>query len=111
MNLSFPDFIGPIRSFNMEKKQQILSAAISGLLALGVTANASAADKPELEKCFGVAKAGSNDCATNKTSHSCAGQASRNNDPFDFVIVPKGTCNKIANGSLTDAGDAIKKVK
>ena len=53
------------------EKQQILAAAIGSLLAMGVATNASAADgKAEMEKCYGVAKAGSNDCATNKTSHS-----------------------------------------
>ena len=91
------------------EKNQILTAAIGGLLAIGLTGNATAADKPEMEKCFGVAKAGANDCATNKTSHSCAGQASKNSDQFDFVIVPKGTCNKIANGSLSDGGDMMMK--
>lgn len=91
------------------EKNQILTAAIGGLLAIGLTNNASAADKPELEKCYGVAKAGANDCASNKTSHSCAGQASKNNDPYDFVIVPKGTCNKIANGGLSDGGDTTMK--
>ncbi len=92
------------------EKQQILAAAIGSLLAMGVATNASAADgKAEMEKCYGVAKAGSNDCATNKTSHSCAGQASKNNDPHDFVVVPKGTCDKIANSSLTDSGDTATK--
>jgi uncharacterized membrane protein len=91
------------------EKNQILTAAIGGLLAIGLTGNASAADKPEREKCFGVAKAGANDCATNKSSHSCAGQAKKNGDPTDFVSVPKGTCNKIANGSLSDGGDMMMK--
>ena len=92
------------------EKQQLLSAAIGGLLAIGVTSNAFAEDKkPEMETCYGIAKAGANDCASNKTSHSCAGQASKNNDPYDFVVVPKGTCNKIANSSLTDGGDTTMK--
>lgn len=92
------------------EKNQILSIAIGSLLALGLTANASAADKKvEMEKCFGIAKAGMNDCSSNKSAHSCAGQASKNNDPMDFVAVPKGTCNKIANGSLSDGGEMMKK--
>ena len=92
------------------EKNQILSIAIGSLLALGLTGNASAADKKvEMEKCFGIAKAGMNDCSSNKSAHSCAGQASKNNDPMDFVVLPKGTCNKIANGSLSDSGDMMKK--
>lgn len=83
------------------EKQKILSIAIGSLLALGLAGNASAVEqKMEMEKCFGVAKAGKNDCASNKSAHSCAGQATRNNDPMDFVAVPKGTCDKIAGGTL-----------
>lgn len=83
------------------EKQKILSIAIGSLLALGLAGNASAAEKKmEMEQCFGVAKAGKNDCSSNKSAHSCAGQATRNNDPQDFVAVPKGTCDKLANGSL-----------
>jgi uncharacterized membrane protein len=92
------------------EKQQILSVAIGGLLALGLAGNASAAEtKVEMEKCFGIAKAGLNDCASKKASHSCAGQAGKNGDANDFVAVPKGTCNKIANGTLSDGGDMMMK--
>ena len=82
----------------------ILSAAIGSLLVLGLTSgNANAADKKmDMEKCFGVAKAGMNDCSSNKSSHSCAGQATKNNDPQDFVAVPKGTCDKLAGGMTGD---------
>ena len=82
-------------------KQKLLSVAIGGLLALGLASNVSAADKKiEKEQCFGIAKAGKNDCSSNKSAHSCAGQATKNNDAQDFVAVPKGTCDKIAGGTL-----------
>jgi len=84
------------------KNNHILSAAIGSLLVLGfASGNASAADKKmEMEQCFGIAKAGKNDCSSSKSAHSCAGQATKNSDPEDFVAVPKGTCEKIAGGSL-----------
>ena len=83
------------------EKSKMLSIAIGSLLAIGLTGNASAADKKvEMEKCFGIAKAGMNDCSSNKSAHSCAGQATKNNDAEDFVAVPKGTCGKIAGGTL-----------
>ncbi len=86
------------------EKQKMLSMAIGSLLAIGLVGNAQAADKKvEMEKCFGVAKAGMNDCASNKSAHSCAGQGTKNNDPQDFVAVPKGTCDKIAGGMLMKA--------
>ena len=83
------------------EKQKMLSIAIGGLLALGLAGTAGAADKKmDMEQCFGIAKAGKNDCSSNKSAHSCAGQAAKNNDPMDFVAVPKGTCDKIAGGML-----------
>lgn len=92
------------------EKHQILSVAIGGLLALGLSANASAAEKKmEMEKCYGIAKAGMNDCGSKKAGHSCAGQASKNGDANDFVAVPKGTCNKIAGGSVSEGGDMMMK--
>lgn len=85
------------------KHYHLLSAALGSVLALGLAGgSASAAEKKmEMEKCFGVAKAGKNDCASNKSVHACAGQAIKDGDAMDFVAVPKGTCNKLAGGSLT----------
>jgi len=90
---------------------QILSAAIGSLLVLGLASgNAMAADKKTSnEKCFGIAKAGKNDCSSNKSVHACAGQATKDRDPMDFVAVPKGTCDKIAGGMTADSGMMMKK--
>jgi uncharacterized membrane protein len=52
--------------------------------------------KNNLEKCYGVAARGKNDCAEGQ--HSCVGQATRDRDPQSFVLVPKGDCQKIAGG-------------
>lgn len=92
------------------KTQQIVTAAMGGLLALSLAGAANAATgKMEMEKCYGIAKAGMNDCGSKKAGHSCAGQATKNGDANDFVAVPKGTCNKIANGVLMESGDTMMK--
>lgn len=52
--------------------------------------------KHNLEKCYGVAARGKNDCAEGR--HSCVGQATRDRDPQSFVLVPKGDCQKLAGG-------------
>ncbi len=82
------------------KKQNIAAAtAISGIIALGaamVTTPALAGDK---EKCYGVAAAGHNDCATSNSS--CAGTARTDAQGDAFVALPKGLCEKLAGGSLT----------
>lgn len=70
-------------------------------IALSMTAVPSA-QAQETEQCFGVAKAGKNDCKAG--AHECAGQSTADADPQSFVVVPKGTCEKIAGGSLQPAG-------
>jgi uncharacterized membrane protein len=53
-------------------------------------------DQPKAwEKCAGVAKAGKNDCGALDGSHQCGGAATKDNDPNEWVYVPKGTCAKL----------------
>jgi uncharacterized membrane protein len=86
----------------MDTKSLMISAAIGSLVALGtlsVSPAIAAEGKAEMEKCYGIAKAGKNDCAS--AGHSCAGQSSKAADSNEFLSVPKGTCEKLVNGSLT----------
>ncbi len=82
----------------MKKSNLAVTAAVSSLLAIGATALTStqvlAAEK---ERCYGVAKAGKNDCAT-KTS-SCAGTSKVDGQKDAFIVVPKGLCDRLASGS------------
>lgn len=73
-----------------------IQAAIASLLAAGVTSAAFAepVKQPQgSEKCYGVAKAGQNDCGTAK--HACAGTATKDKDPNDWKYVQKGTCEQM----------------
>ncbi|PMH38671.1 hypothetical protein BCU68_07510 [Vibrio sp. 10N.286.49.B3] len=82
----------------MKKSNIAVTAAVTGLLALGGTMlTATHAVAAEKEKCYGVSKAGSNDCATK--SSSCAGTAKEDNQTDAFVVVPKGLCGKLTGGS------------
>ncbi|WP_117236455.1 DUF2282 domain-containing protein [Vibrio maerlii] len=86
----------------MSKSNIAVTAAITGLLALGGTAlTATHAVAMDKEKCYGVAKAGKNDCATK--SSSCAGTAKEDNQKDAFVVVPKGLCGKLSGGSTESA--------
>jgi uncharacterized membrane protein len=85
-------------------KKLIVSTTLASALAFAV-GHAQAADaKPAQEKCFGVAKAGQNDCAAENGSHSCAGQAKADNDAHDWKYVAKGTCDKLGGKSAPPAG-------
>lgn len=88
------------------KQETIIRTALASLFALGATGSllTQAADSEAKEQCFGVAKAGKNDCSTAKTPHSCAGLAKVDNDPNEFVYVKTGTCIKMG-GKLKPAGD------
>lgn len=92
----------------MNKPTTLLSTAIAGLVVLGLSTGAQASDDKaaEKEKCYGVAKAGKNDCAAANGSHSCAGQAKTDNDVNEWKYVAKGTCEKL--GGNTKAGVAKK---
>ncbi|HET9844026.1 MAG TPA: DUF2282 domain-containing protein [Gammaproteobacteria bacterium] len=79
--------------FNIKK---LVSGAISTALAVGVISAPSQVMGAEMEKCYGVAKAGKNDCSAK--GHACAAQAQSDGDPEEWVYVPKGTCEKIVNG-------------
>jgi uncharacterized membrane protein len=85
----------------MQSTKLILAAALAGAVAVPVAfAQAGPAAKPEFkfEKCFGVVRAGSNDCQTNTSS--CAGTSKRDMQGDAWVYLPAGTCGKIAGGSL-----------
>ncbi|HMW54453.1 MULTISPECIES: DUF2282 domain-containing protein [Candidatus Accumulibacter] len=90
----------------MNHSEQIIRSAIAGLLALGVSAASSQAIAAagDNEKCAGIVKAGKNDCGTSKSS--CAGTAKVDRDPEAWVFVPKGTCDKIAGGTVTSSAHA-----
>ena len=82
------------------KTTYVLMSAVALSVALSACASKSepAAQTSAVEKCFGVAKAGANDCKAG--AHDCAGMSTVNGDPASFVVVPAGTCDKIAGGSL-----------
>ena len=52
-----------------------------------------------MEKCYGISKAGQNDCGTD--NHSCAGASKIDNEKSSWIFVPTGTCSKIVGGSNT----------
>jgi len=78
---------------NANTRRKLIQSALAGLVAVGLNPAASAQDsKGDKEKCYGVAKAGQNDCGT--ATHTCAGKAKKDNAPEEWKYVPKGTCEK-----------------
>ena len=78
-----------------------LASAMAVALSLAVHTAAQAGPAPvpkfEHEKCYGIAKAGQNDCQT--ANSSCAGTSKRNSQSDAWLYVPKGSCDKVVGGS------------
>jgi uncharacterized membrane protein len=82
------------------KASLIAASAMAAALAVPLAALAGPAAVPTSftpEKCYGIAKAGLNDCQT--ASHSCAGTSTKEMDKASWIYVPAGTCAKIAGGN------------
>jgi len=76
------------------KNALLLATAVA--TAMSLTTAATKAE--DMEKCYGVAAAGGNDCQT--ASNSCAGQVSEAGRGDAWISVPVGTCTRINGGSL-----------
>ena len=82
----------------MNQRHALIAAALATVCA--ATAGTASAAAPDKEKCYGISKAGQNDCAAANGSHSCAGLATVDNGPAEWKYVAKGTCEK-AGGKTT----------
>jgi len=91
-----------MEKYKMKASKAIISTAISGALALGaLTLSQTASADDAKEKCYGVAKAGKNDCDT--AASSCAGTSTADGQTDAWVLVPKGLCEKLVGGSTTSS--------
>ncbi|MBA2656526.1 MAG: DUF2282 domain-containing protein [Tatlockia sp.] len=84
--------------FDKEKLGKSAAAAFFAMMTAEPTFANNESDPPT-EKCYGVVKAGLNDCATAKAS--CAGSATKDNQPDAYLLMPKGLCEKLVGGKLT----------
>jgi len=73
--------------------------AIASALAAALVLPAATQAQGNMEKCYGVSKAGKNDCQT--AASSCAGTSKKDSQSDAWVSVPKGTCEKLVGGKLS----------
>lgn len=90
---------------------QLISSALAAALSLGLVGQAVAQDKAAKEKCYGVAKAGQNDCANLSGSHSCAGQSKMDNHADEWKYVAKGSCKSLGGKTADEAKMQMKDKK
>jgi uncharacterized membrane protein len=87
----------------MNQRALIAAAAASLLSTVLMSAPAMAQEK---EKCYGIAKAGQNDCANLAGTHSCAGQAKLDNEKGEWKYAAKGTCEGMKGMTAAQAKKA-----
>lgn len=82
-------------------RRGLATFAITGAIAtaMATTAPSANAAKAGMEKCYGVAKAGQNDCKAGPGT-TCAGTSTTDSQTNAWLLVPDGTCTKLTGGSL-----------
>jgi uncharacterized membrane protein len=85
----------------MNKRLLITSALAAAIAGPAIVSAQGPAPEPrfQAEKCYGIAKAGQNDCASTG-NNSCAGTSRLDGDPNAWIYVPEGYCERIVDGSL-----------
>ncbi|MBX9777043.1 MAG: DUF2282 domain-containing protein [Xanthobacteraceae bacterium] len=85
----------------MSNRAIIASALAAAIVAPSAVMAQGPAPAPafKAEKCYGLAKASQNDCASTG-NNSCAGTSRVNSDPRAWIYTPAGYCERIVGGSL-----------
>ncbi|MCW5653366.1 DUF2282 domain-containing protein [Hydrogenophaga sp.] len=90
-------------------QRQLIAAAATSLMSMALLSSPALAQNAAKEKCYGIAKAGQNDCANLAGTHSCAGQAKMDHDQGDWKYVPAGTCKQMKGMTQDEAKMGMKK--
>ena len=75
-----------------------LVLALGSALSLSTLTTVAHADEPKMEKCFGVALKGKNDCAAGAGT-TCAGTSKTDYQANAWKLVPKGSCEKTTSST------------
>ena len=90
-------------------QRTMITAAAASLMTLAMLSGPALAQNAGKEKCYGIAKAGQNDCANLSGSHSCAGQSKVDNDKGEWKYVAAGTCATMKGMTMEEAKAGMMK--
>jgi len=79
----------------MNANSLLIASAVAATFALST--GAAVAQDAKQEKCYGIVKAGKNDCQT--ATSSCAGTSKKDAQGDAWIYVPAGTCAKLVGAS------------
>ena len=86
----------------MKTRVLIASAFAAAIAVPSLLSAQKPAEMPSFkaEKCYGIAKAGKNDCASTG-NNSCGGTSKRDAAKKAWIFVPEGYCDRIVGASKT----------
>lgn len=90
-----------MHKYTIQNTAVIAAAITATVVAISINTDWLTKNTAEIkmrERCYGIARIEKNDCAT--SSHSCASQAKIDRSPEEFLLVPKGLCERIAGGRV-----------
>ena len=90
-------------------QRTLIATAATSLMSLALFSSPALAQNAAKERCYGIAKAGQNDCANLAGTRSCAGQSKVDNDKGEWKYVAKGTCKQMGGLGADEAKAAAKK--
>ena len=92
---------------NKQMKLALATGVLAAIIAQPSTAQTHMEPKvgDKMEKCYGVAKKAKNDCSSKANKHGCMGMSPKDGDPNEWVLLPKGTCDKLVGGALKPASE------
>lgn len=89
-------------------QRTLITSTAASLMSLALLSSPAMAQNTAKEKCYGIAKAGQNDCGNLAGTHSCAGQSKVDNDKGEWKYVAAGTCKSLGGLSADEAKKALK---
>jgi len=92
----------------MTKPVTLSALTIAGAVAAALSASALPAAAEDMEKCYGVALKGQNDCAAGEGT-TCAGTSTIDYQGNAWKLVPKGTCVSMETPLGPGSLDPIKR--
>jgi len=82
----------------LTKRSVLVGSAMAVAISAAALTSPVAAQDGKTEKCYGISAKAKNDCQT--ATSSCAGTSKVDRQPDAFILVPAGTCAKIAGGTV-----------
>lgn len=82
-----------------------LATAVAGALSVAALPVIGQSKGAATFKCYGIAKAGQNDCASAAGTHSCAGQAKADFDLGEWkYVADKAACDQVGGSDKAGKG-------